>query len=116
MCRYELRVDYVTTKVHEKIVYESLFIPTIESVHESDEVKQTETYCALVKTTAIDSELHRSKLGAITKAKFGAVILVANCTLSSRKSCRKLITKRITLRLIVGKRRMMDTEASASFD
>ena len=42
MCRYELRVDYVTTKVHEKIVYESLFIPTIESVHESDEVQQTE--------------------------------------------------------------------------
>jgi hypothetical protein len=34
------------------------------------------TYCAFVKTTAIDSELQRNKLGAITKAKLAGVIFV----------------------------------------
>lgn len=65
---------------------------------------QARTYWALVKTTAIDSELHRNKFGAITSARLGAVILVIACTFSSRKSCKKLTTNRTTRRLMVGRR------------
>jgi len=72
------------------------------------------TYWALVNTTAIESELQRRRLGAITSARFAGVILVTVCVRSSRKSCKKLITNKTTRRLIVGSRVTMRTQASGS--
>lgn len=80
----------------------------------ADNTKQT--HCALIKTTDMESELHLSRLGAITNARFAGVILVMLCVFSSRNNWRKLTRKSITRLLIVGKRSTMRTQESGSLE
>lgn len=72
------------------------------------------THWALLKTTAIELDPHRSRFGAMIRARFTLVILVAASTRSSRKSCKKLMTKSTTRRLAVGSRSTAVQQASAS--
>jgi len=74
------------------------------------------TYCALLKAIAIESELHFNRLGAITNVKFAGLIFVAAWILSSKNSCKKLITNSMTLLLTVGSCFTSSTQASGRFE
>jgi hypothetical protein len=61
--------------------------------------ERTNTHWALLNTTVIGSDSHRSRFGAMTNARFALVILVATSTRPSRNSCKKLMTNSTMRRL-----------------
>ena len=116
-----VRVYLVALEVEEQVVYKLLLVPVVKGECEPREAVRrlsylSSTYCALLNTTAMESELHLNRFGAITSAKFAGVIFVAACILSSKNNCKKLITNNTTLLLIVGSRFTCSTHASGSFE
>ena len=115
--RHVVGVYLIAFKVEKQMVDELLLVSAAkEQCERTVRPDLDSAYCALLKTTAIESELHLSKFGAITNAKFAEVIFVAVCILSSKNSCKKLITNNTTLLLIVGSCFTSSTQASGSFE
>jgi hypothetical protein len=98
MCGLVIRVDLVRLQVEEEVVHEVLLEPAVLVSHCVARGNAGTTYCAFVNTTAMLSDVQRSRFGAMTSARLTGVIFVAACVFSSRKSWRKLTTNRTTRR------------------
>ena len=74
-------VYLVALEVEKQMVYKLLFVSVAREKYEPRKGARTSsnlsnTHCALLKTTAIESELHLNRFGAMTNAKFAGVIFV----------------------------------------
>lgn len=101
--------------MHQQVMYEYMLKPNHPISHFTHKKWRGEkTHLAFVNTTAILSESHLNRFGAITSARFALVIFVTPATLSGKNNCKKLMTKSKTRRLLAGSSLTSETTRSGS--